>query len=91
MIHIRVHSTAIAVIGQPTIEVKVGDHVIVRGPYAASAYDTHAGNTAAQDWSRRVLRILPGKNFPVLFGDDRRNATGWIKPENLQFVRRGTF
>lgn len=69
----------------------VGDYVKVKGPYASSSDATSAPNTKAIGWTRRVIRILPGKNYPICFGDDNQNATGWIKASNLEFLRRGSF
>ena len=69
----------------------VGDYVKVRGAYASSASAKSAPNTAAIGWTRRVTRILPGENYPLCFGDDKKNATGWIKPSNLEFIKRGSF
>ena len=88
---ISVSETVIASVRTRSIEARVGDYVIVQGPYAASAYDQHAVNTVAVGWQRRVIRILPGTNWPVLFGDDNKNPTGWTTAANLKFLRRGSF
>lgn len=70
-------------------EVCVGDQVIVRGPYSGSAYDENEPHTKAIGWRRKVLRIIPNTHHPICFGDNSGAATGWIRPENLEFVSRG--
>ena len=64
-------------------------YFVLRGIYVIGTVEVN--NTVAMGWQRRVIRILPGTNWPVLFGDDNRNATGWTTAANLKFLRRGSF
>jgi hypothetical protein len=61
----------------------IGAPVMITGPYAGSSTATSAPHTAAIGWTRQVMGIAPGTNYPLMIGDGNQ-ATGWFRPSSLK-------
>lgn len=64
---------------KPEAVLTVGAQVIANGKYYYDSYGSEPHGTA-NNLSTYIKRIVPGRDFPVLIG----NNIGWIKESNLQ-------
>lgn len=63
--------------------ISVGDYVLIIGDYASSSSSICADNSIAIGWTRRVLRIYEGSNYPYMVGNNS-GVTGFFKKEALE-------
>lgn len=64
---------------------EIGDKVIIIGKYAKSSKSTTAYNKRAIGWTREILNIIEGTEFPYVVGDNT-GVTGFFKLESIERV-----
>ena len=63
--------------------ISVGDYVLITGDYASSSSSISADNSLAIGWTRRVLEIYEGSNYPYMVGNSS-GVTGFFKEDALE-------
>ena len=64
-------------------ELKVGDTVIITGPYCANSLGLGKKYSAAVGWTRQILQIYPGRSYPYRVGYGS-TTVGFFKKESLE-------
>ena len=83
----EIHSdvTLIAKYEKITPTYNIGDKVLIIGKYAKSSKSTIAYNKRAIGWTREILNIIEGTEFPYVIGD-KTGVTGFFKLESMERV-----
>jgi hypothetical protein len=63
----------------------IGANVRIVGNYASSSNAGNAPHNAAIGWTRQIMSVHSGTNYPIQVGDGTA-TTGWFRGSSLQLV-----
>lgn len=68
------------IIKEPTFN--IGDIVVITGCYSKSSTSSYCNNTKAIGWSRKILNIIEGAQYPYVVGNNN-GVTGFFKSDSI--------
>lgn len=61
---------------------KVKDSVLFNGTLYKSSYGEGKGKRL-NNYKAYIVRIIPGRTYPILLGDNYSNQLGWVKTNDI--------